>query len=121
MCVVDRSGSDALDPLEGFKIHVAEDGKGLPQKQMEENWAYGGMPYWEAYNRPDLKGSRGMGVSGTRSQRALGNLGPTALRIHRNKMRQEWVPSTDNPYINPGTGTTQTSWNQGSQASEKYG
>ena len=50
-------------------------------------------------------------------------LSDIAMRQRRKQMRDEYVyvGDTNNPYVNPTTGDATTSWNQGSQASEKYG
>tara|TARA_R100000353_G_scaffold65412_1_gene50853 strand:+ start:662 stop:1024 length:363 start_codon:yes stop_codon:yes gene_type:complete len=120
MCVIDKTGWDAMEAMPGFELHTADKGGELTTKQKEENWAYGGQTFAKAFNDPSFE--RGF-IRGGKGQRTMSYLNDIAMRRRRKQMRDEYVyvGDTNNPYVNPTTGDATTSWNQGSQASEKYG
>ena len=110
-----------MEAMPGFELHTADKGGQLTNQQKEENWALGGQNFATAFNDP--RHERGF-IRGTKGARIMSHLGDIAMGQRRKQMRDQYVyvGDTNNPYINPTTGSSATSWNRDTlQASEKYG
>ena len=81
MCIMSYApaATGELDPVGGYEIQTAEEGKQLTNEQRESNWALGGQTFQQAFGE-DAK----VGKDKNQVNQQLGNL---ILRDRRNKLR----------------------------------
>ena len=121
MCIIqNREGWEKTESLPGYEMHVANEGEKLTNQQREDNWTYGGQSFADAFGDEKWRS----GPMGATKSPMQGFMGQLMMRDFRKKKRDSYVyvGDTNNPYINPTTGSSATSWNRDTlQASEKYG
>ena len=121
MCIIQNNeGWEETEALPGYEIQKAKEGEKLTNQQREDNWTYGGQSFATAFDDNRWKS----GPMGAKKSRLEGYMGQVIMSDFRRKKRDSYgyVADTNNPYINPTSGSSTPSWNRNKlQASEKYG
>jgi len=95
MCIMSYApaAQGELDPVGGYDIQTAEEGKELTNEQRESNWALGGQTFQQAFG-DDAK----VGKHGNQLSTEMSNL---ILRDRRNKLRAGYSPGASHGPIAP--------------------